>query len=49
MGSEIIASGSSGNAILLENGILLDCGIPYNKIKSYLKDIKAIFISHTHS
>lgn len=49
MDSEIIASGSSGNAILLENGILLDCGIPYKKIRQYLKDIKTIFISHVHS
>lgn len=46
MKSNIIASSSSGNAILLENGILLDCGVSYNKIKTYLKDIKAIFISH---
>ncbi len=46
MKSNIIASSSSGNAILLENGILLDCGVSYNKIKPYLKDIKAIFISH---
>ena len=42
----VIASSSAGNAILLENGILLDCGIPYRKIKPYLKNIKAIFISH---
>ena len=46
MKNNIIASSSSGNAILLENGILLDCGVSYNKIKTYLKDIKAIFISH---
>jgi hypothetical protein len=47
--SNIVASGSSGNAIILENGICLDMGIPYKKIKPYLKDIKIIFISHLHS
>ena len=46
MKNNVIASSSAGNAILLENGILLDCGIPYRKIKPYLKNIKAIFISH---
>ena len=46
MKNNVIASSSAGNAILLENGILLDCGIPYSKIKPYLKNIKAIFISH---
>ena len=45
---EIIASGSSGNAILLENGILLDCGIPFKKIEPYLNQIKLVFISHEH-
>lgn len=44
----IIASGSSGNAILLENGILLDCGIPFKKIEPYLNQIKLVFISHEH-
>lgn len=46
MKSNIVASGSSGNAIILENGICLDMGIPYKKIKPYLKNIKIIFISH---
>lgn len=46
---KIIASGSSGNAILLDNGILLDCGVSYKLIKPYLQDIKLVFISHRHS
>lgn len=45
---DIIASGSSGNAILLENGILIDCGIPFKKIEPYLNKIKLVFISHEH-
>lgn len=48
MNFEIIETGSSGNAILV-NSILLDCGIAFTKIKKYLKDIKVIFISHSHS
>lgn len=45
---EIIASGSSGNAILLENGLLLDCGISLKKLEPFIYKIKAIFISHSH-
>jgi phosphoribosyl 1,2-cyclic phosphodiesterase len=45
---EIIKSGSSGNAILLENGLLLDCGAPYKLIEPHIKNIKAVFISHEH-
>lgn len=44
----IIGSSSKGNAIIVEDKILLDCGVTYIKLKSYLKDIKLIFISHIH-
>ena len=44
----IIGSSSKGNAIIVEEKILLDCGVTYIKLKSYLKDIKLIFISHIH-
>lgn len=44
----IIGSSSKGNAIIIENKILLDCGVSYTKLKSYLKNIKLIFISHSH-
>jgi Cft2 family RNA processing exonuclease len=42
----IIESGSSGNAILVNNMILLDCGVAYSKIKNIIKNVKVIFISH---
>lgn len=44
----IIGSSSKGNAIILENILLLDVGVSYSKIKKYLKNIKLIFISHNH-
>lgn len=46
---KIIATGSSGNAILLENGVLLDCGVPFKLIEPYIYKIKAVFVSHQHS
>lgn len=48
MNYEILSTGSLGNAILLNNEFLLDCGISYKLIKSKLKYIKYIFISHSH-
>lgn len=44
----IIGSSSKGNAILIEDVMLLDCGLSYAKIREYLKKIKLIFISHKH-
>lgn len=45
----IIGTGSSGNATIINDNIMLDCGLPYSRIKKYLKDIKLIFISHRHT
>jgi len=45
---KIVNSSSKGNAIIVENFLLLDCGVTYKKIKSYLKNIKLVFISHVH-
>lgn len=45
---EILGSSSKGNSIILENKLLLDCGVSYAKLKHYLKNIKLIFISHVH-
>ena len=48
MNYEIINSSSKGNAIVVEDILLLDIGVSYLKIKNYLKNIKLIFISHCH-
>ena len=45
---EIIGSSSEGNCIVVEDVLMLDCGIIYNKIKKYLSKVKLIFISHVH-
>lgn len=45
----VLKTGSEGNAILLENGVLLDFGVPFKLIEPYLYKIKAVFIGHEHS
>lgn len=45
----IIATGSKGNCIIVEDIFMLDCGLAYSKIKSYLKGIRLVFISHRHA
>lgn len=44
---KIIGTGSSGNALLLENGILVDCGVPYKDIKDEV--IGLVLLTHRHS
>lgn len=46
---KIISTGSRGNALLLDNTILIDCGISFNKLKDYYKNIKLVLLTHIHS
>lgn len=45
---KVIQTGSSGNAVLYNESILVDCGVPYSKIKKYEKDIKIVLLTHAH-
>ena len=45
----IISTGSKGNAVILNNEILIDCGVPYKSIKPYVKDLKLVLLTHIHS
>lgn len=49
MNYKIISSSSKGNCIIVEDKFMFDCGLPFSKVKPYLKEIKLVFISHTHS
>ena len=46
---EIISSSSEANCIIVEDVLMLDCGVNYKRIKDKLKKIKLIFISHSHT
>lgn len=45
---EIIKTGSSGNAVLVNN-ILFDCGVSWKMLEPYASDIDMILISHRHT
>jgi phosphoribosyl 1,2-cyclic phosphodiesterase len=44
----IIATGSTGNAVIYFKSILLDCGVSFASLKSFVSDIQIVFISHHH-
>ena len=44
----VIATGSTGNAVRIEN-IMIDCGIPYNKMKEDLYKVDTLLLTHAHS
>lgn len=46
---DIISTGSKGNAVVVNNKILIDCGVPYRDIKPYVKGLKLVLLTHIHS
>ena len=45
----IISSGSQGNAVIIENIILIDCGVPFKALEKYYKDLKLVLLTHIHA
>lgn len=48
MNYKIINSGSDGNAVIIEDFILIDCGVSFQKLKEHYKKIKIILLTHIH-
>lgn len=44
----IIGSGSSGNAVLLGEHILIDCGVSWKRLTPVAKDIRLALLTHQH-
>lgn len=45
---KIIGTGSSGNCFLLDETIMIDCGLPYLKIKEHIENVRAVLLTHIH-
>lgn len=49
MNYKIISSCSTGNAVILKNIILIDCGVTFKRLEKYYKDLKIVLLTHIHS
>lgn len=45
---EIIQSGSAGNATLINDCILVDCGVSFRKIEPYERGLRLVLLTHQH-
>ena len=48
MNYKTIASGSSGNCVVI-NDVMIDCGVSFKDLSSYLYDIKYLILTHIHA
>lgn len=45
----IISSGSDGNAVVLNNVVMVDCGVSFKTLKDVYKTLKIVLLTHVHS
>ena len=45
----ILSTGSKGNAVIIHDFVLVDCGVPYRMIQPYIGELKLILLTHIHS
>lgn len=46
---DIISTGSQGNAVVINDIILIDCGVTYKMLKPYVDKLKLVLLTHIHS
>lgn len=46
---EVIQTGSKGNAVVINDIMLIDCGVPFKALKDVYKKIKIVCLTHGHS
>jgi len=44
----ILSTGSQGNAVLLQGGILVDCGVAFSTLHPVLREIRLVLLTHRH-
>lgn len=49
MTCDVIATGSRGNAVVLDGVYLIDCGVPMSKLTKYIKKLRMVFLTHIHT
>lgn len=45
---DVIATGSTGNAVVINSNILIDVGVPFKALEPVKKDLKLVLLTHSH-
>lgn len=45
---DVIATGSTGNAVVINGSILIDCGVPFKALEAIKKGLKLVLLTHVH-
>lgn len=45
----VVQTGSSGNCVVFNETVMVDCGISYKKVEPYVQRLKLLLLTHIHS
>lgn len=45
----VISTGSKGNAVIINDFILIDCGVPFKAVRPFAPKLKLVLLTHIHS
>lgn len=45
----VVQTGSSGNCVIFDKSVMVDCGVSYKKVEPYMKDVRLLLLTHIHS
>lgn len=45
---QVLATGSTGNAVLLNQAVMVDCGIPWKAVEPHAAGLRLILLTHIH-
>nr|DAP65944.1 MAG TPA: hydroxyacylglutathione hydrolase [Caudoviricetes sp.] len=48
MNYKVISSCSTGNAAIIRDIILIDCGVTFKRLEKYYKQLKIVLLTHIH-
>lgn len=46
---DIISTGSQGNAVVIQDIILIDCGVSLKQLQPYINKLKLVLLTHIHT
>lgn len=49
MNYNIIATGSTGNAVIINDSILIDCGVSLKSLEAVMKKLRIVLLTHIHT
>lgn len=46
---DVLATGSTGNCVIINKQIMIDCGVPYKTVEPFMQNVKLVLLTHVHS